>query len=202
MADTKTSALAAGTTPDGTEKIPAVQGGATVSLTVNQIKGFTSGTSFPGSPASGDRYYRTDRNIDYVYDGTRWLSTQIFVQAVDAQPSFNPMTASAFCRAAHPWAGVYDIYVERFSVSSILSTGTTSSNYFTFQLGYGDGLAADTNIGSALSSQGTTQNANVALSNAPNVVVPSSADTFGVLMLEAGTASGSHASTFTYRLVG
>lgn len=37
MADTKISVLPAGTTPAGTEKIPAVQGAATVSLTAAQI---------------------------------------------------------------------------------------------------------------------------------------------------------------------
>lgn len=42
MADTKISALPAGTTIAGTEPFPAVQGGITVQLTAAQIKTFTS----------------------------------------------------------------------------------------------------------------------------------------------------------------
>lgn len=37
-----------------------------------------SGTAFPASPATGARFRRTDRNLDYYYDGTRWLTTEIF----------------------------------------------------------------------------------------------------------------------------
>jgi len=36
------------------------------------------GSSFPGSPTSGDQFYRTDRNLQYYYDGTRWLSTTLY----------------------------------------------------------------------------------------------------------------------------
>lgn len=32
-----------------------------------------SGTSFPGSPAEGDRFWRTDQNKLYVYDGSGWV---------------------------------------------------------------------------------------------------------------------------------
>lgn len=37
-----------------------------------------SGTSFPGSPATNQRYFRTDLGFEYYYDGTRWLSVQLF----------------------------------------------------------------------------------------------------------------------------
>lgn len=36
------------------------------------------GTSFPGSPADNDIYYRTDLDLLFFYDGTRWLSVQLF----------------------------------------------------------------------------------------------------------------------------
>ena len=36
--------------------------------------GYAEGTSFPGSPASGDKFYRTDLNWLCFYDGTRWLT--------------------------------------------------------------------------------------------------------------------------------
>lgn len=51
--------------------------------------GVAQGTSFPGSPTSGDRFWRSDRQEGYYYDGTRWLTTQLYtatnlVQAVTA----------------------------------------------------------------------------------------------------------------------
>ncbi len=39
---------------------------------------YGAGSSFPGSPTSGDQFYRTDRNVWYYYDGTRWLTQQLF----------------------------------------------------------------------------------------------------------------------------
>ena len=37
-----------------------------------------SGDTFPGSPQAGDKFYRTDLDIDFAYDGSRgkWLSVQ------------------------------------------------------------------------------------------------------------------------------
>lgn len=35
---------------------------------------FKHGTSFPGSPRTGDWFYRTDLNVAYVYTGSTWLA--------------------------------------------------------------------------------------------------------------------------------
>lgn len=39
---------------------------------------WNAGTSFPGSKATNDRYWRTDLSMEFYWDGTRWLSTQLF----------------------------------------------------------------------------------------------------------------------------
>lgn len=39
--------------------------------------GIPSGTSFPGSPADNDLFYRTDLDTLFFYNGTRWLTTQL-----------------------------------------------------------------------------------------------------------------------------
>jgi hypothetical protein len=36
------------------------------------------GTAFPGSPATNDRYFRTDLSMEFFWNGTRWLSTTLF----------------------------------------------------------------------------------------------------------------------------
>lgn len=35
-------------------------------------------TAFPGSPAADDMFYRTDLDMWFFYDGTRWLSTTLY----------------------------------------------------------------------------------------------------------------------------
>src|SRR5688572_13447523 len=53
----------------GAYTVPAGSGGS----------GYDEGTSFPGSPSTDDKYYRTDLNLLCVYDGTRWLTTQQYI---------------------------------------------------------------------------------------------------------------------------
>lgn len=36
------------------------------------------GTAFPGSPTTDDKFYRTDYDLWFSYDGTRWVSSQLF----------------------------------------------------------------------------------------------------------------------------
>lgn len=36
------------------------------------------GTSFPASPATGQPFFRTDLNLGFFYDGTRWVTQEIF----------------------------------------------------------------------------------------------------------------------------
>lgn len=83
------------------------------------------GTSFP-SPTINDLYYRTDHDMWFVYDGTRWLCTCPHEQAFvpwDTQPAF-PLTASASIRwaAAMPNEGM-DIYLEKLNVSFFVESG-------------------------------------------------------------------------------
>lgn len=201
MADTKISALAAGTTPDGTEKIPGVQGGATVSFTAKQL-GAASGTSFPGSPSSGDRFYRTDRNIEYFYDGTRWLSTQLFTAGYpyNVAATTNPLDASA----PHPFRHKgYSIYIEDWQAASVLTNGTTASNYYAFRLSTFESTGSVvTSLGSGLSSQNDTQNVWTSRSEAIGAVVASTVEMIYVSLTETGAATAFYSFSYTYRLVG
>ena len=40
--------------------------------------GISSGTSMPGSPSTNDRFYRTDLELVFHYDGTRWVTDTLF----------------------------------------------------------------------------------------------------------------------------
>jgi hypothetical protein len=125
--------------------------GITVSGTTSVTVARSSGTSFPGSPAAGDLFYRTDRNIEYSYDGTRWLTTQLFELPFNYDPSLttNSITVNT--------AGVvyqyrpnfdYDMWVEDYQFSSFISGTFNSSNYWSVSIDRYDESNAATTLGS------------------------------------------------------
>jgi hypothetical protein len=73
------------------------------------------GTSFPGSPALNDRYYRTDRNIQYYYDGTRWLSTHLFDQSFG---TFSGIAATTSLYLTVPALGTYGVWLVSWQISA------------------------------------------------------------------------------------
>lgn len=164
------------------------------------VGGAAGGTSFPGSPSSGDLFYRTDRHIQYFYDGAQWLSTQLFTLELQTQDALSPFTASGNLRVANPWWNLYDIYVERFVVG-YFNSSSTASNYYTTQIHKRDGTT-DTAIGSGLSGQGDTQNSYVSHSEDINAVVGSSVEVLSALFTKTGTCTCHITAAFTYRLVG
>lgn len=168
------------------------------------ISGLGSGTSFPVSPATSDRFFRTDRNIEYFYDGTRWLSMQLFLlYPAPETGSINPITGGGNNgqRVANPFWNQYDIYVEKIQVTTILTNATTGTNYFTIQAQTGDGASA-ANLGSAISTQNDTQNARTAHTATLNTVVSSTVESIEFVFTEAGVATLYSLPVVTCRAVG
>lgn len=161
-----------------------------------------SGTSFPGSPSDNDEFCRTDRHICYFYQasGTRWLSTQLFILPIDFQSNLNPQTVTIDMFTMNPWAGTYDVYVEKFLISTF-NTTTTATNYFTVQAKTFD-AGTPTNLGSSISTQNNTINTFVVQSVTPNTVVSSGVEAFSFTATETGTASLFVTASIQYRLVG
>lgn len=62
--------------------------------------GVPSGTSFPGGPSTSDLYFRTDHGITYFYDGTRWVSTTLYVAPPNTTPTM-PISAGPAEVARH-----------------------------------------------------------------------------------------------------
>lgn len=69
--------LAVGSGADTAARLAKGSAGATLAM-FNGAVTWNAGTSFPASPATNDRYYRTDHSREYFYNGTRWLSVQLF----------------------------------------------------------------------------------------------------------------------------
>jgi hypothetical protein len=70
-----------------------------------------SGSTFPSDQGVGDRFYRTDRRLEYFWDGTRWLSQTTYVSQMqlDANPPYTATAAAVLRgRLAH---GGFDLYI-------------------------------------------------------------------------------------------
>lgn len=88
--------------------------------------GISAGSSFPGSPGSGDLYRRTDLGYSvFRYDGTRWLSTQQFEMDLGRNgDATEPATAT---KNAGYWSGLLEtIYIETFIVGFFVASGGTA----------------------------------------------------------------------------
>ena len=86
-----------------------------------------SGSSFPGSPSSGQFFWHTTRRLEYFYDGTRWLTTVLYEIPMGIELALQPFAASTTSnRVMVPHAGVYDLWLEGFQASFYVVTGGTA----------------------------------------------------------------------------
>lgn len=202
MADKEISTLTAGTALGGTEVFHGAQGGNSRKFTATQLNAAV-GTSFPGSPTTGDRFFRTDRNIEYVYDGTRWLSTFIISEPIWLDSGTVISATQDFVHPIPFRQNAYSIYIETVQWTCQLTNGTTASNYFAGRLkSFENTGAVTTSLGSGMTSQSATQNAWVTYSEAINAVVASTEEMLIFTTTETGTATSRQSMSFTYRLVG
>lgn len=90
-----------------------------------------TGTAFPASPDTNDQFWRSDLGTEFFYDGTRWLSTQLFSAILPITHGDTlPITASttALERAGRfPLNGGSGIYYEDWVLSFYVSGGTALS---------------------------------------------------------------------------
>lgn len=94
-----------------------------------------SGTSNPGSPSSGDLFFRTDLGLLIYYDGTRWLTVNEYTLPLHNANALEPMTAT---NGSGNSVGVPDLtqggmWVTRLSITTLVLTTTNSTNYWTIQ---------------------------------------------------------------------
>lgn len=94
--------------------------------------GVSSGTSFPGSPSTGDLYHRTDLDIPlWRYDGTRWLCTCVHVQPIGAVTNVSATSSEVF----HPVRPEgYDVWLLDAIANMFAASGLSGSAYWTWEV--------------------------------------------------------------------
>jgi hypothetical protein len=133
-------------TADTDDQIDFACGGADVAVLTSagfdmQGKGVVNanaGTSFPGSPTDGDRFYRTDLDWDFIYDGGRakWLGAGAPEHHAFGMNQI--LTSSTYVRTVASVIGAgnnhgvlipYDMTIVGFAVHSNTSTTYTGTWY-------------------------------------------------------------------------
>jgi hypothetical protein len=111
------------------------------------------GAAFPTvGRTTGDTFYRTDLNMEFFWDGSRWVSTQLFQMGFVANNVGNTTltaTGAAFVGPVPTKAGMSDIVFTEFMVEWIVASGGTalgaSHNWMTYIVGrYGNTAGSNT----------------------------------------------------------
>lgn len=125
--------------------------------------GLTTGTSFPGTPSTGDLFHRTDLTPAlWRYDGTRWLSEQVFLTAY---PITNigggaVATTTNHGRLPIPYLGTFGLYLKDFTWLVVPAGVHDASNYYTAKTNWANQADSDTQIGATLDSKTATSTSN------------------------------------------
>lgn len=161
--------LAVGTGANTGAKLAIGAAGGALSV-INSAVAWNSGTSFPGSKATGDRYWRTDLGMEAYWDGTRWLTTQLFDwtsnPSIDTSMSTGGYTVDAVGAMFTPWFTTYDLYVTRWDASlrvDASNSGNTGSHYWTCALQVGTSANSYTTLsGATVNTSAISANVNTA----------------------------------------
>jgi hypothetical protein len=110
---------------------------------VTTINRFGSGFEFPGSPEIGDRFYREDRNLLYFWDGSYWLSDEIFVKTLSGKRTM-PFSASDDIAGAPRQPSGTNAMIIAWDWTCYFDSTQTGTNYWTFYLkGFNGGSTID-----------------------------------------------------------
>jgi hypothetical protein len=100
---------------------------------VNGAVAWNSGTANP-TGATGDRYWRTDLGLEIYYDGTRWLTTQLFREPFGTGNTVTPDTVGTALGRMAPWGTAYDLWLVSWDTTTYVATTNDGTKYWTLTL--------------------------------------------------------------------
>lgn len=119
--------------------------------------GIPSGTSFPGSPATNDLFFRTDLGLFCYYDGTRWLTVQVYELPFAQQEAFPTYTANGNIGRL-PVHNTYSMWLVGLYATTYVSSansGNSGSHFWTLTLNRVNAANTATSIGTIVTSPDT-----------------------------------------------
>lgn len=190
--------LAVGTGADTAAKLTKGAAGGALSM-INAAVAWNSGTSNPGSAVAGDRYWRTDLGLEVYYDGTRWLTQQMFTAPLPqiTNVSADPAATGALCPSA-----LFQVYVVAVRATTLVLTTNDGTKYWTVQFNTQKAPNTATNLGSSFNTSADTATSWTTHTVAVGATVATSELTFNYVITKTSTPGGLYmAATVFYRLV-
>lgn len=203
-ADSTTNTFGAGTAAEIRSAIAVASGGW--SLKGDGTFQYRQGTAFPGSPATNDRFYRTDLRMSFFYDGTRWLSNELFT--IDYPQVDNiSATRTDVDRIPTPlFLGGSNIWMEKFIVSGfhVASGGTALSGSHKWDIAAKviDTSGSFTTLGTYTINSGSSGAWRTGGSTTINALLGTDKPMASLALTKTGTPGNLYAYSFlTYRIV-
>ena len=96
------------------------------------------GTSFPASPVTNDTFWRSDLSLEFFYDGTRWLSTQLITTGFPMRDTNTfPFTANGTMYGSAPAPITTNAWLVGISITDQVITTNNGTNFWTFSTSHG-----------------------------------------------------------------
>jgi hypothetical protein len=165
------------------------------------IQGGAAGDAFPVGAATG-AYYRRDDLLGRLFrkhSSGIWLSTEAEALTLATQEGVLPVSSTGSLWAANPHFGQFDIWVERFSLSSF-NGAVPATNHFSGQL-QKQNTAGTTNVGSAIATSGDTQNQLIGHAADIGAVIESTYSGIKVNYTENGSATSYLMASVVIRVI-
>lgn len=163
---------------------------------------YPEGSSFPGSPANNDKFYRTDLNLLCYYNSTLgvWLTvTQYRIQLGGGDAI--PIATTNLQSARFPVSADLQMYIEKWLSVAYVSSPNSGSAYWSATLEWNTVANVGTTIASYNTSADTVTN-NVRREISVNLILSASAITIGVRHAKTGSPGSLYAlNTLIYRLI-
>lgn len=168
---------------------------------VTTIGGVSAGTAFPGSPATDALFHRTDHDLIYTYDGTRWVTVNQYTMHVTTR-TLTGLTTTSNMGTMPTLGSTADMWVEGFRCHTFVASTNSGTHYWTLELKKIEANNTKTTIGSIATNADTVNTWTVHLDTINEVVAGA---TYIALEVQA-TVTGSPGALFpgfevTYRRI-
>lgn len=159
------------------------------------------GTEFPDNPGSYETFFREDLGLEFFFDGTRWVSSQLLRDVFGIGNVGASTTSSSALMGRLPVWG-RSIYVVEFHTSTQVGTPNSGSDIWAVTLITKDAADSEATL-ATFSTLGDTVNEWVARQTAVAAVVdPGTTKQLGARVARGGSAGTIFLSAaITYRLI-
>lgn len=178
--------LAVGSGADAAARLAKGSEGGHLTIS-NGAVAWNAGTANP-TALTNARFWRTDLGFEIYYDGTRWLTTQLYSWDLQlADVASLPIAAASIPATTHRGPllnGEYDIYITKAYYWFFVTTTNNGTNYYSFTLKDAPGAAT---LHAAVNTSAVAANTHLQLVGTVNALVGTTDKEIEVFVDKVGT---------------